>query len=126
MFRIFAHNSILIERNMKKLLAIAFMLMSFFTMASAQKQAEIKFDKVTIDLGTFLFVKPFSCSQTPETPLWSLIRQWQVVVVRFLLTLRRLSCQDKKEKSRSLIMVPHCLPDISRRVLPFTVMPKLK
>ena len=38
---------------MKKLLAIAFMLMSFFTMASAHKQAEIKFDKVTLALGTF-------------------------------------------------------------------------
>ena len=27
------------------------MLMTFFTMASAQKQADIRFDKVTVDLG---------------------------------------------------------------------------
>ena len=38
---------------MKKLLAITFMLMSFVTMAFAQKQAEIKFDKITVNLGTF-------------------------------------------------------------------------
>ena len=38
---------------MKKIITIAMMLMAFFTMASAQKQADIKFDKVTIDLGTF-------------------------------------------------------------------------
>ena len=74
MFRIFAHNSILIERNMKKLLAIAFMLMSFFTMASAQKQAEIKFDKVTIDLGTFPKSNPvrqtvFVFTNTGDAPL---------------------------------------------------------
>lgn len=74
MFRIFAYNSILIERNMKKLLAIAFMLMSFFTMASAQKQAEIKFDKVTIDLGTFPKSNPvrqtvFVFTNTGDAPL---------------------------------------------------------
>ena len=38
---------------MKKIITIAMMLMAFSTMASAQKQADIKFDKVTIDLGTF-------------------------------------------------------------------------
>ena len=38
---------------MKKLLAITFMLMSFVTMSFAQKQAEIKFDKITVNLGTF-------------------------------------------------------------------------
>ena len=38
---------------MKKIITIAMMLMAFFTMASAQKPADIKFDKVTIDLGTF-------------------------------------------------------------------------
>ena len=52
---------------MKKLLAIAFMLMSFFTMASAQKQAEIKFDKVTIDLGTFPKSNPVR--HTGDAPL---------------------------------------------------------
>lgn len=38
---------------MKKVLTIAILLMSVFTMASAQKQAEIKFDNVSIDLGSF-------------------------------------------------------------------------
>lgn len=38
---------------MKKLLAITFMLMSFVTMSFAQKQAEIRFDKITVNLGTF-------------------------------------------------------------------------
>ena len=38
---------------MKKIITIAMMLMAFFTMASAQKQADIRFDKVTVDLGTF-------------------------------------------------------------------------
>jgi hypothetical protein len=38
---------------MKKFFIIAMMLMSIVTTASAQAQAEIKFDKVTINLGTF-------------------------------------------------------------------------
>ena len=38
---------------MKKLLTIAFMLTTILTAAYDQKQAEIKFDKVTQDLGTF-------------------------------------------------------------------------
>ena len=38
---------------MKKLLIIALVLLTFVTMASAQKQAEIKFDKLSVDLGTF-------------------------------------------------------------------------
>ena len=58
---------------MKKLLIIALVLLTFVTMASAQKQAEIKFDKLSVDLGTFQrvtqFVKPLSYSQTQETLL---------------------------------------------------------
>ncbi|MBO4660817.1 MAG: DUF1573 domain-containing protein [Prevotella sp.] len=38
---------------MKKILMIAMMLVSIVTTASAQNQAEIKFDKVTQNLGTF-------------------------------------------------------------------------
>ena len=38
---------------MKKFFMIAMMLMSIVTTASAQNQAEIKFDKVTQNLGTF-------------------------------------------------------------------------
>lgn len=38
---------------MKKLLFLSLMLLCAFTYASAQKQAEIKFDKVSYDFGTF-------------------------------------------------------------------------
>lgn len=115
---------------MKKLLAIAFMLMSFFTMASAQKQAEIKFDKVTIDLGTFPKSNPvrqtvFVFTNTGDAPL--VINQAMASCGCTVPTYTKTPIMPgQKEKSRSLIMVPHYLPDILRRVLPFTVMPKLK
>ena len=38
---------------MKKGLMIAILMIAFVSMAFAQKQAEIKFDKVTYDFGTF-------------------------------------------------------------------------
>ena len=38
---------------MKKGLMIAILMIAFVSMAFAQKQAEIKFDKTTPDLGTF-------------------------------------------------------------------------
>ena len=38
---------------MKKGLMIAILMIAFVSMAFAQKQAEIKFDKTTQDLGTF-------------------------------------------------------------------------
>ena len=52
---------------MKKLLIIALVLLTFVTMASAQKQAEIKFDKLSVDLGTFPKSDPIR--QTQETLL---------------------------------------------------------
>lgn len=41
------------EGIMKKGLIIAILMIAFVSMAFAQKQAEIKFDKTTQDLGTF-------------------------------------------------------------------------
>ena len=38
---------------MKKILMITMLMLAVCTMASAQKQAEIKFDKLTHDFGTF-------------------------------------------------------------------------
>ena len=38
---------------MKKILVITLMMLACFTYASAQKQAEIKFDKLTHNFGTF-------------------------------------------------------------------------
>ncbi len=43
---------------MKKFLSIALMLFACLTYASAQQQAEIKFDKVTHDFGTFSETNP--------------------------------------------------------------------
>ena len=59
---------------MKKIITIAMMLMTFFTMASAQKQADIRFDKVTVDLGTFSEKSPiqkttFSFTNIGDGPL---------------------------------------------------------
>ena len=59
---------------MKKIITIAMMLMTFFTMASAQKQADIRFDKVTVDLGTFSEKNPiqkttFSFTNIGDGPL---------------------------------------------------------
>ena len=59
---------------MKKIITIAMMLMTFFTMDSAQKQADIRFDKVTVDLGTFSEKSPiqkttFSFTNIGDGPL---------------------------------------------------------
>ena len=59
---------------MKKLLIIALVLLTFVTMASAQKQAEIKFDKLSVDLGTFPKSDPirqttFVFTNTGDAPL---------------------------------------------------------
>lgn len=51
--------------NMKKLIFMTMMLVCGITMASAQKQAEIKFDKTTHDFGTFSSKNPVvSCTFT--------------------------------------------------------------
>jgi len=60
--------------NMKKLILFALMLVSSFTVAIAQKQAEIKFDKITHNFGTFSDKSPvvsceFTFSNIGETPL---------------------------------------------------------
>ena len=59
---------------MKKLLMITFLLMATFTMATAQKQAQIKFDKLTHDFGTFSESSPvvectFTFKNVGEAPL---------------------------------------------------------
>ena len=59
---------------MKKLLMITFLLMATFTMATAQKQAQIKFDKLTHDFGTFSESSPvvectFIFKNVGEAPL---------------------------------------------------------
>jgi hypothetical protein len=59
---------------MKKLLMITFLLMATFTMATAQKQALIKFDKLTHDFGTFSESSPvvectFTFKNVGEAPL---------------------------------------------------------
>ena len=59
---------------MKKLILFALMLVSSFTVAIAQKQAEIKFDKITHNFGTFSDKSPvvsceFTFSNIGETPL---------------------------------------------------------
>lgn len=59
---------------MKKLLMITFLLMATFTLATAQKQAQIKFDKLTHDFGTFSESSPvvectFTFKNVGEAPL---------------------------------------------------------
>ena len=59
---------------MKKLIALTFMLMCGLTIAFAQKPAEIKFDKLTHDFGTFSEKEPvvtciFSYTNIGELPL---------------------------------------------------------
>ena len=59
---------------MKKLLMITFLLMATFTMATAQKQAQIKCDKLTHDFGTFSESSPvvectFTFKNVGEAPL---------------------------------------------------------
>ena len=59
---------------MKKFLMIALMLMSIVTTASAQNQAEIKFEKITQDLGTFsekdgVRQATFTFTNTGQAPL---------------------------------------------------------
>lgn len=59
---------------MKKLLLLTMMLLGGMTFAMAQKQAEIKFDKVTHDFGSFSEKEPvvsciFTFENVGETPL---------------------------------------------------------
>ena len=59
---------------MKKILMITMLLFSVFTLASAQKQAEIKFNKLTHDFGTFSEDNPvvectFEFTNTGDAPL---------------------------------------------------------
>ena len=59
---------------MKKLIVIATLLMCGFTAALAQKPAEIKFDKLTHDFGTFSESSPvvtcvFTFTNVGEQPL---------------------------------------------------------
>ena len=59
---------------MKKYLLIAMMLVCAFTYANAQKQADIKFDKTTMDLGKFPESNPvqkctFTFTNTGNAPL---------------------------------------------------------
>lgn len=59
---------------MKKVLSITLMLFAFLTYAAAQQQAEIKFDKVSIDLGTFSESNPvqeavFTFTNVGQAPL---------------------------------------------------------
>lgn len=59
---------------MKKVLSITLMLFACMTYAAAQQQAEIKFDKVSIDLGTFSESNPvqeavFTFTNVGQAPL---------------------------------------------------------
>lgn len=59
---------------MKKILLLSFMLMLSLGYASAQKQAEIKFDKLTYDLGKFSESTPvqkctFTFTNVGDAPL---------------------------------------------------------
>ena len=59
---------------MKRILFLAMMLTIGLTYASAQKQADIKFDKTTLDLGTFSESNPkvtgaFKFTNTGDGPL---------------------------------------------------------
>ena len=59
---------------MKKVLSITLMLFAYLTYAAAQLQAEIKFDKVSIDLGTFSESNPvqeavFTFTNVGQAPL---------------------------------------------------------
>ena len=59
---------------MKKYLLITLMLVCVFTYANAQKQADIKFDKTTMDLGKFPESNPvqkctFTFTNTGNAPL---------------------------------------------------------
>ena len=59
---------------MKKVLSITLMLFACLTYAAAQQQAEIKFDKVSIDLGTFSERNPvqeavFTFTNVGQAPL---------------------------------------------------------
>ena len=59
---------------MKKLLLMTLLLICGMTMASAQKEAEIKFDKLTHDFGTFSDKEPvvsctFTYTNVGEKPL---------------------------------------------------------
>ena len=59
---------------MKKVLLMAMMLICGLTFATAQKQAEIKFDKLTHDFGKFSEKEPvvsctFTFQNAGETPL---------------------------------------------------------
>jgi hypothetical protein len=62
------------ETDMKKLLLMTLLLVCGITMATAQKQAEIKFEKTTHDFGTFSEKSPvvtctFTFSNVGEKPL---------------------------------------------------------
>ncbi|MBO4826077.1 MAG: DUF1573 domain-containing protein [Prevotella sp.] len=59
---------------MKKILMITMLMLAVCTMASAQKQAEIKFDKLTHDFGTFSESNPvvectFTFKNVGDAPL---------------------------------------------------------
>ena len=59
---------------MKKMLTIALLMIGFVTMASAQKQASIKFNQLTHDFGTFSEESPvqectFTFTNTGDAPL---------------------------------------------------------
>ena len=59
---------------MKKVLSLTLMLFACLTYAAAQQQAEIKFDKVSIDLGTFSESNPvqeavFTFTNVGQAPL---------------------------------------------------------
>ena len=59
---------------MKKVLSITLMLFACLTYTAAQQQAEIKFDKVSIDLGTFSESNPvqeavFTFTNVGQAPL---------------------------------------------------------
>ena len=74
LFRIFAPKLIQNDSKMKKLFVIAMMLTCGFAAALAQKPAEIKFDKLTHDFGTFSESSPvvtcvFTYTNVGEQPL---------------------------------------------------------
>jgi hypothetical protein len=74
LFIIFAPKFIKNYTKMKKLFVIAMMLMCGLTVALAQKPAEIKFDKLTHDFGTFSEKSPvvtcvFTYTNVGEQPL---------------------------------------------------------
>jgi len=64
----------MIKQKMKKILLMTLLLICGMTMASAQKEAEIKFDKLTHDFGTFSDKEPvvnctFTYTNVGEKPL---------------------------------------------------------